>query len=346
MRVTQRNVTRNYINNLNKNVGNLSNSNAKLSSLRRFSKVSEDTAAALKAFDIREKIYKDEQFLRNISDVRNELSTAEDSLLTINNILSTVKERMIQGKTGTVPEDARGIIAFEIRKLKEQVLTTMNTKFGDKFVFSGSNNATPPFAADSQGRLTYNGVLVSNIEKDPKTGLLSISDKGNPPVFTPVPQNKDVYIDLGLGLKIEDGNVDKTSAFKVSISGLDVSGYGQKEVDGVSIPGNIYDFLNTVEKAFANNDMKDMDTFLGEFDKMTSQFVVNITEIGSRSTFIDQTATRVENEIFNLTSSQNDLESLDIAKETIYNKSYEMAWQVSLQVGSKIIPPSIFDFMR
>ncbi|MGL5973277.1 MAG: hypothetical protein ACRCZK_06170 [Oscillospiraceae bacterium] len=346
MRVTQRSTTRNYMKNLNKNIGNLSKSNDKMSSMRKFDRVSDNTADAARAFKIREQLYKNEQFMANIQDIESELATAESNLMNVNEILKSVKERVLQGYTGTVPEEARDIISREIYNLKEQVLTTMNGKYANKYIFGGSNNDGPPFSTDAAGKLTYNGVVVAEIVNDPITGVPSTSDGNVPPVFTPVPQNKEVYADMGLGLVITGNDIDPKTAIKISTSGLDIMGFGQTTIDGITFENNLYDLLTTIETAFADNDMSEMNAIIEQVDKRSNKFIVNLTDIGSRSQFLVQTAERIENEIFNLKVTQNSLESLNLESEAINNKTFEMAWMVSLQLGSKIIPPSIFDFMR
>jgi hypothetical protein len=47
-----------------------------------------------------------------------------------------------------------------------------------------------------------------------------------------------------------------------------------------------------------------------------------------------------------LTEMQSKLEAVDIEYELIQNKSLELTWQVSLQLGTKVLPMSIFDFIR
>jgi flagellar hook-associated protein 3 FlgL len=48
----------------------------------------------------------------------------------------------------------------------------------------------------------------------------------------------------------------------------------------------------------------------------------------------------------NLKKRQQSLEGVNLETEAVNNKSYESAWMVTLQLGSSIIPPSIFDFMK
>ena len=46
------------------------------------------------------------------------------------------------------------------------------------------------------------------------------------------------------------------------------------------------------------------------------------------------------------TDHQKDLEAVKVETEAVNNKSAETAWMITLQLGSSIIPPSIFDFMK
>ena len=346
MRVTQSSLTRNYMKNLNRNISNLATSNDRLSSMRKFSRVSENTNAAAQAFTVREQLYKNEQFLNNISDAQGELSAAESNSMTVNKIMQQVGERMVQGINGTNNDEVKAIIGNEIKSLKEQIVQTMNAKFGDKFVFGGSNNSEPPFTVNAAGKLTFNGVVIDDIAVDPSTGKPGVSDGGTPPVFTPVPENAQVFVDMGLGLTMTGAQLDTKTAVLVSSSGLDVLGFGKTTIDGVEFPNNIYDFLTKVETDFLNNDMTDMPAALEQIENISEKLMLQVTDIGTRANFLDQTAERIESDTFNLTAKQDKLESLEIEKEAIYNKSYEMAWMVTLQLGSKILPPSIFDFMR
>ena len=98
--------------------------------MRKYSKSSENTTEASKAFTVRDQLYKNEQYLSNIEYSIDEFSAAETSLLTINSLLQTVQERSIRANTGTIDETGRSVIAKEIENIKGQVLQSINIKFG------------------------------------------------------------------------------------------------------------------------------------------------------------------------------------------------------------------------
>ena len=339
MRVTQSSLTRNYIKNLNRNISNLAQSNQRMTSERKFSRVSENTADAARAFNVREQLYKNEQYLVNIRDAEGELASAESNLKSMSSLLQTVEERLLEAMNGTKGPEDREIYAREIESIRDQLLQFANAKYGNKYLFGGTNNATPCMQFDATGKLLFNGVEVDTMITDANGKPLTAGGDA-------VPQSKDVYLDMGLGLKVTGGNFDTKSAVKVSTSALEMLGFGSSTVDGVELPNNLISLLDKVVSDLRNNDVGALGTKLTQVQERSKEFVVALTDLGTRSNFLSQTTERLENDILNLKTTQKNLEAVDIEEEAIYNKSYETAWMITLQLGSKVLPVSIFDFMR
>lgn len=343
MRITHSSMMRNYISNLRSSISNLSKSNEKLSSMRKYSRASENTSEASKSYVVREQLYKNEQYLRNIEDSIGDLSASETSLRTINDLIQTVQDRSLRGETGTIDEIGREVIAKEIENLKGQVLQSINIKFGTRYLFGSSNNYEAPFSVGADGLLVYNGTKVADIFKDPVSGKLVYPNPGYDPTdpaspeFLEIPKNKDIFVDIGLGVVVNSGTVDPKSALKISSSGIEAMGFGED---------NLYDILTKIENAFRNNDLSNLDDYLTKLSGHKDNIMLHVTDIGSRVSYMEKSKERIENEIYNLKLKQSDLEAIDIEYETINNKSYEMAWMINLQLGSQILPASIFDFLR
>lgn len=71
-----------------------------------------------------------------------------------------------------------------------------------------------------------------------------------------------------------------------------------------------------------------------------------ISEVGTRQNMVERTKDRLDSGLVHLKESQKNIEAVSLEEESINNKSYMAAWMVTLQLGSNIIPPSVFDFMR
>ena len=165
MRITENMMTAMYNRNLQRNVANLASSNLKLTSQRQYNHVSEDPAAAAKAFTVRDQIARSEEHINTVKNAVGELDTADSNIATINSILETVFEKATRAG-GASSQDSLDAIAEELGGLKEEILQTMNARYGDKFLFSGSANGEAPFTLDADGNLLFNGKAVDAYDPD------------------------------------------------------------------------------------------------------------------------------------------------------------------------------------
>lgn len=349
MRITQSMMTRNYLNSLNSAMRNVSRSNQKINSGRKYEHLSENVSAGAKALNAEEQIYKNEQYVSTIEDASIELDSAYSNMMSVTDIMLKINEKATKAmNSATLSPGDRQSIAGEIKSLQDQVLKTVNVKFGDKYLFGDSNNATPPFSIDTSGNVLFNGVNVDDITKDPTDGKYYYPDPitGDPTV---VYETEEKYIDIGLGVKYDNAsNIDPTTAFDLSFSGLDILGFG-KDANGYS--NNALKILGELANAVApeaNGDPFDPDKLgkLADLSKNRRDTVLSsVTELGSRSNFLENTANRIEDDILNLKSLRAKLIETDPAEEITQQKMFEFSWNAILKMGSKIIPPSLMDFI-
>lgn len=347
MRITQSMMSRGYLKRMSSNLTNLTRSNERLASGVKYKRMSENTSEVSKAMAVREQLYRSEQYKANMEAGQGELDAAESSLQTVTNVLRGLEERLIQAKNGTVSDNERKLIATEMRSLQDQVLQVSNANWNNKYLFASSGTGKAPFD-NSTGILTYNGYPVDSLTTNPATGRPATVDNTTvPATYTDINYNKDLYLDAGLGLEVEGSGInaqlDSKSAVKISTSGLDAFGYG---VDGDGLPNNIYSLMGKIASDVEASNTDAMDKDLNKINGVIDQLLMSITDIGTRSSFLESTKGRLEAAEINLKESQQTLEAVQLDEEVIYNKSFEMSWMVTLQMGSKIIPPSIFDYIR
>lgn len=322
MRITQKNLTRAYLSGLNRNINQLSKSNERLSSGKRINKVSDNVTDAQKALKVRNQLRNNEQFVRNIQSIQNEISAQESSAMQMNEILIDVKELLVKAGSGINSDSDKLIIANEISQLNKSILQLVNVKTSDRYTFSGLNNEVP-IQVDASGNVLFNGVNVDDILE---TDL----------------DNDSIFIDIGIGLKF-DTQVDQSSVVQLNTSAIHLLGYGK---NGNGTPNNLVSLLNKVVSDLKVGDVSQISEYQKQLSKSVDRVLVQVTDIGTRYAYLENSISRLENEKLNLTDQQNHLESIDYEEETILNKSYDMAYQISLQLGSKVLPLSIFDFMR
>ncbi len=344
MRITHQMLSRTHIGRMQTNLERLAKSNDKMASGRAFNKGYENVPDAARALKVRQMVVDNERYQQAIRDAEGRATAAEDSIRTVVSLMTKVEDRVIYGLNGTVSDDDREKLATEIAAMQDEVLQVMNTQFADKYVFAAAGNAdgSPPFSADASGNLSYNGTNVDSIVKNPADGVLSTYDTATG-VYTPIPWNQHNYVDIGYGFNMDGDNVDPNSAFRDTYSGVESFGYGLNE-DGV--PLNAYSLLGSMVNSLQTGNVDKLGSELDAIPDTMNFMLTATTEVGTRMVTLEDTAARLDLEYINLVETQNELEGVDLSAEIINNKEYEMSWLVTLQLGSKILPQTIFEFMR
>lgn len=326
MRITDSGLTQTYLRNLQRSQSDLAASNLKLTSQRKYNHVSEDTGSAARAFAVRDQLAKNQEYTNTVDNAIGELDTADDNILTISSILKNVYARVTKAAGGSMSQENLDAIAEELDGLNNEILQTMNAKYGDKYLFSGSGNDVQPFTVDEDGKLLFNGVDVDQATAE-----------------TDFKENKVVYLDIGFGMTADPDGINRQTGIKISTSGIDVIGFG-KDADGE--PKNLYSLISKIGGQLKEGDLEGARDSLERLQKAEDGVSSATAELGTRQSILDRAKDRMEAETINLKARQKSLEGVSLEEEAMNNKSYEMAWMVTLQLGSSIIPPSIFDFMR
>lgn len=310
MRITQKNLQRTYLSGLNRNLKQLSESNERLNTGRRFSRVSQNVTDAQRALKVRDQLRRNEQYATNVSNIQVELHAQETKTMQIHDLLQDVKELVVKGYSDTNSATDKKIVANEIASIRESMLQIINSKTTDRHTFATVRNESP-MTVNEHNEVFFYGASV---------------DQNDASAFL----NQRISMNVGTQMDL-------------STSALDILGHGTTP-EGT--PKNILRLLSSIEQELTLNKSTHRQAYMSQLDDASNQMLMKVTDIGARNSYLERTLSRLQDENLSLTTQQNHLESIDFEEEVIFNKSFEMAWQISLQLGSKVLPQSIFDFMR
>jgi flagellar hook-associated protein 3 FlgL len=321
MRITNNTIIRRYTNNLNKSLSNLNNLSESISTGRKFKSASEDTASAIKALRVRRELSRIATYQTNLKDTLGVLDETESSLSSLSDLVTQAKEACMQVVNGTNNGENRKIVADTLANIQSQVFQISNSSFGGKYLFGGSNVEQPPFTLDASGNLLYNNLNV-NIANN---------------------TTENVYTDLGLGLSLDSlGNVTPDSAFSTATCGNIVLGTG---VDASGLPNNLYNLIGKVINDLNNNDVSHVNQAIDKLDTVADSIMSNTVTVGEKSKFIEFLSDRYDNKELNYKDRQNNIEAVDSAKAITNFKEQEMAYNAALQMGSRLLQPSLMDYL-
>jgi len=363
MRITYKMTTGNYTTNLNNLSTDLDKLNNQVASGRKFSSTSEDVSSAVKAYQVRRDLTKVEGYQNNIASAQDFMDNSESSISGIQTSLLEATDKTLQGMNGTQSVNERKIIATQLRTMQSELLDTLNTKSSDTYIFGGSNTETKPFTLGTDGKLVYNGQKVDDLT-DGSTALTNL-------------QSDSLYVDIGLGVSFKEpsGEVDKNSVFNYSTPGIDLVGNGVsktattdasgnvlKDTDGniiyaddkVTIDGkaqtisnNVYDLLGQIASEFESPSYSfdTLNTLYGKFQQATQNPSLSVTKIGEKTNYLSFMTTRYEDQNYNLEKKQTAVEGVDAASTYLEFSTQQVAYKAALQMGSKLIQQSVFDYM-
>lgn len=109
------------------------------------------------------------------------------------------------------------------------------------------------------------------------------------------------------------------------------------------------EMVTDLQNLMAALDTKDntvLQTSLGKMDLHLDRVLVAMGEIGGKSNRVEFIKSRVEENEITFTSLLSKVQDVDMAEAIMYFKNLENIYRASLSVGSKVIQPSLVDFIR
>ena len=131
-----------------------------VSSGKKINNLSDDPVGLINVLDLRSSISDLEQMGRNITMGKSWLNIGESALNQAEGILSAVKVICVEMSSANKTATARANAAIVVDGYMRQILSLANTQAGGRYIFSGNNTDTQPFAFDDDTtptQVTYSG---------------------------------------------------------------------------------------------------------------------------------------------------------------------------------------------
>ena len=303
MRVTESMMSTSYLRNLATNQKNVQKYNNQLSSMKEVSKPSDNPLLVSQIMNMNTGILENEQYQTTIKDAidwthiqDSALSSATDSMRRISTLIQSAAN-------GTVNEDDRLAIKAEVESEMYTMTDALNTNFGGRYVFGGTETTTQPFT----------------VTKDEEGMVTGITYSGN---------NNNLSREISPGVR-------------VSLK-TDGSSFLNKKADGEDL-GTL--LANTL-KALEENDTDALSgNLVGKINHEIDNIVTVRTEIGAVSNRLGSAKARNENENLSLKSIRSDKEDIDFAEKYMQFSMEQVAYQSSLQMGTRILQTNILDYL-
>lgn len=342
MRVADKTTQRNYLKYLNKARNDYAETNMKIASGNRFIKLSEDVSAGTRMLNSRVELFKSEKQLSNVQAINSEFKAVEDSMLSINDILNEIiGTKLIKASSETVGDTGRVTIAGELKSMKEEIVQFANMKFATKYPFGGSTAKVAPFSLSDDGKLLYNGIDVDSVKQREDGTRYYVDENGTE---QEIAKDNPLFIDIGLGVRVDGTKFNAVSGFEASFSGLQILGFDVNQENGHS--NNIINLITDIEDALINYDPEKFRSLQAQLTARVDIFRTNITDMGAKTNFLDTMETRLQNQVDNYKFRIDELVGINDAEEATNQSMNDYILKAVIQMGSQILPVSLWDYLR
>ncbi|MCL1905661.1 MAG: flagellar hook-associated protein FlgL [Clostridiales bacterium] len=167
MRITNSMLVSNFLHDLNNNLSRISKLQTQMATGRKFANISDDPISTMYSMQARFRLDNLARYQESVKMAKSWLTQAETGVFDLNEVYKSAYETVIDAATDVKTEADRRIMAEYIGQLRDHVLQTLNSTFGNKYIFSGFNTTgsypgselEPPYSVDkATGDLWLNGL--------------------------------------------------------------------------------------------------------------------------------------------------------------------------------------------
>jgi flagellar hook-associated protein 3 FlgL len=318
---------------LQENLRRLFKPQEQLSTGKKINRPSDEPVDISRVMDYRVSIKDKEQFKRNLNDAKTYLELTDKALEQSVNSIKRTEELVITALNGDETPESRKMIAEEVKQLRAHMLGLSNTRFGNRYIFSGMLYDKQAFDSSGtyQGDSNYIEVKATYYltVKENLTGLEAFSYQQGSEEVVALEDGRFIHYLQGAGTEviIEIRDTDDTTV-----------------LDSFSF-SNTLEQLDRITEALNNNNTDRLTALLKTLGRSMDQMLSKRAEVGARLNFIDNELDSMDDGILKLKTVMSSTEDADITEVASEIAKTQLALQALRQSGSKIISQSLLDFL-
>ena len=324
MRITNSSMIRSHMYDTQNNLTNMSKINQQISTGKVINTVSDDPHKAIKIMNINNEIKYTEKYNSNIDETVGWMNTTDGALESTGNLLNEIKETILKVGNGTYSQNEMKSLNEDMNEKIKQLADTLNSTHGGKYLFGGSSVDDAPITVIENP----DGTVKLEFSKDKNGQTIPNTDDLKADISSGI--NIDYNISVGEILNIKDGNGN-------TVNLLD-------EINNLSTLMN--DIANGDEQTAAKAKETLLNDTKGKIDTLFDHVVNERTSLGVRVSTAEKIKELNDEDILNIQDVLSKTQDTDVVEKFIELKSAEMIYQASIQVGAKLIQPTILDYIR
>lgn len=300
-----------FLGDMNTNLNSLNKIQKQLNTGKVFSKPSDDPFKVARSMQMYSEINANKQYNTNIKDTINWMDTTDTALSNGTKCLQRIRELMVSSGNAAYGSSELTAIKEEINERVAEFGQILNTSFDGKYIFGGKDGALKPVEVNLDG----------------VTGENSISISGDENII-----NKSLKVEISSGVKV-DYNVNAVEVLK----------FKDKAGNDIEVTQFFDDLLNNLSDV--NGKSKVVGENLDQMDKVVENMLSISAKVGTVQNRMESAKDLNTAQNENLTEILSGNEDIDFMEKSMEMAVARTIYVASLQTSSKVLQPSILDFL-
>lgn len=248
------------------------------------------------------------QYLSSIGNARAWVSHTEAALGQLAEFFTEAQERGIRIANGTASDSDRETFAQRLEYILQTVPDQLNAKYGDEYLFAGSDTLTKPFVSEAPTSATDSGIHY-------KGNTLSRTRRIGPDT---------------------DYGINTTGA---EVQNVDADGDGTTDY-------TIMDALKSLIDSVRANDAPGIQSALGKVQASRDHLLDLGSAAGNRINRLDMAEAQIKDAQTLIGDRRSEYEDADLARTLIDVQRQQTALQAAMQVTGSLLQTSLLDYLR
>ncbi|MBX9181145.1 MAG: hypothetical protein E6912_15490 [Paeniclostridium sordellii] len=310
MRITNSSMITNHMFDTQQTLERMDTLNRQLDTSKQINRVSDDPHKAIKIMNLNNELKFTEKYNQNVEETVGWMNNTDSTLQEVGDLLGEIKTNILKVGNGTYNDEEIKAIHAEMNEKIKELGECLNSSHGGRHMFSGT---------------AVNEVPVVMEEKD---GVVTL--KVNSAV-----NDKDLKAELSDGITV-DYNVSAKEIFEKD---------GKNYLDQIN---NLSKLMNDISngKDVEANKKELLGTVKDDIDGLFNHTIDTRTTFGVRVNTAEKIKDFNDENILNMKSVLSSEQDVDHVKKFIELKSAELVYNASVQVGAKLIQPTVLDYLR
>lgn len=310
MRITNSSMITNHMFDTQQTLERMDTLNRQLDTSKQINRVSDDPHKAIKIMNLNNELKFTEKYNQNVEETVGWMNNTDSTLQEVGDLLGEIKTNILKVGNGTYNDEEIKAIHAEMNEKIKELGECLNSSHGGRHMFSGTAVGEVPMVME---------------EKD---GVVTL--KVNSAV-----NDKDLKAELSDGITV-DYNVSAKEIFEKD---------GKNYLDQIN---NLSKLMNDISngKDVEANKKELLGTVKGDIDGLFNHTIDTRTTFGVRVNTAEKIKDFNDENILNMKAVLSSEQDVNHVKKFIELKSAELVYNASVQVGAKLIQPTVLDYLR